>query len=345
MNTKPLSSEKCSVVQKYFVTGIFAGVCLLLGFDMGMWSKPKPSQPTGKSYITNTIFVTNKSLVIQPAQQFHWQQIESTNFVQYVHNLRNLGCPEETLHDVLRAEIDAAYESQMMKHDVNISRFWLSEEETRQVERQRRELEKTKENLLVQLLGWARPDKINGVPLRKQSAVYAVLQKYPLAQKGERENQDTKTERIKALAGILNPKELQDYQIANERGIYIVQALTDGFQPSEMEFRALFDVFNGQTTLTVAGGKYPEEIDAKLRQVLSPERYAYFVALSKAENRNAKMFLKRERMPLSNLAALINVRDQYAGKPINEFRDAVAQILGNTNIANRFVGDISNYSP
>ncbi len=39
--------------------------------------------------------------------RFEWSQLESTNYAIYVHNLRNIGCPEETIRDLITADLDA----------------------------------------------------------------------------------------------------------------------------------------------------------------------------------------------------------------------------------------------
>jgi len=60
-----------------------------------------------------TTFVTNR---------FHWRQIESTNYDDFVANLRAIGCPERTIRDIMLAEIAENYAS----HDRRTPRvpFW-----------------------------------------------------------------------------------------------------------------------------------------------------------------------------------------------------------------------------
>ena len=38
-----------------------------------------------------------------------WQDIESPDFATYVANLRQIGCPEQTIRDILIAEVNALY--------------------------------------------------------------------------------------------------------------------------------------------------------------------------------------------------------------------------------------------
>jgi len=40
---------------------------------------------------------------------FHWRQIESTNYETYITNLRRIGCPEQTIRDIIAADLHAIY--------------------------------------------------------------------------------------------------------------------------------------------------------------------------------------------------------------------------------------------
>jgi hypothetical protein len=42
---------------------------------------------------------------------FHWRQLESTNYLTYVANLRRIGCPAQTIRDLISAEVRAALNS------------------------------------------------------------------------------------------------------------------------------------------------------------------------------------------------------------------------------------------
>ena len=42
-------------------------------------------------------------------QPFHWSQIESSDYRTYISNLREIGCPELTIRDIITADVDALY--------------------------------------------------------------------------------------------------------------------------------------------------------------------------------------------------------------------------------------------
>src|SRR5262245_22753501 len=41
--------------------------------------------------------------------RFQWGMIESTNYEEYVRNLRAVGCPEKTVRDIILAEVRKTY--------------------------------------------------------------------------------------------------------------------------------------------------------------------------------------------------------------------------------------------
>jgi len=43
------------------------------------------------------------------AQPFNWSQLESTDYPTYIANLRRIGCPEQTIRDIMAADLDSAY--------------------------------------------------------------------------------------------------------------------------------------------------------------------------------------------------------------------------------------------
>ena len=44
--------------------------------------------------------------VVEVTAPFHWAQIESTDYRAYIANLRAIGCPEATIHDIVEADVN-----------------------------------------------------------------------------------------------------------------------------------------------------------------------------------------------------------------------------------------------
>lgn len=74
----------------------------------------------------------------QPASKtFHWGQLESSDYKTYISNLRAIGCPEQTIRDIITADVDGLY-SKKRKGSPE-----------RELQRQRQE----ENNVIVSLLG------------------------------------------------------------------------------------------------------------------------------------------------------------------------------------------------
>jgi hypothetical protein len=66
-------------------------------------STPAPSVPVAR---------TAPAPAVPPAptpvpRPFHWSQVESTNYFTFVANLRAIGCPEQTIRDIVEADLKA----------------------------------------------------------------------------------------------------------------------------------------------------------------------------------------------------------------------------------------------
>ena len=100
-------------------------------------------------------------------QYFSWREIESPDYTTYIVNLRDVGCPEQTIRDIIIADVNALY---ARKRAIDIvtpeQQWWRSEpdESVLQVAAQKMgELEDERRALLGRLLGtnWESGDLVN----------------------------------------------------------------------------------------------------------------------------------------------------------------------------------------
>jgi hypothetical protein len=49
----------------------------------------------------------------QTRERFHWSQLESTDYRTYVVNLRSIGCPEQTIRDIIATDLHTVYAPQL----------------------------------------------------------------------------------------------------------------------------------------------------------------------------------------------------------------------------------------
>src|SRR5438067_2541083 len=57
-------------------------------------------------------------------QFFSWQEIESPDYRQYIANLREIGCPEKTIRDIILADVNDLYESRKATEIVTPDQQW-----------------------------------------------------------------------------------------------------------------------------------------------------------------------------------------------------------------------------
>src|SRR6185295_1833484 len=63
----------------------------------------------------------------KPAQAFDWRMVESADYKKYIANLRSIGCPEETIRDIIIADVNKLFESRkraIRGASTNKFQFW-----------------------------------------------------------------------------------------------------------------------------------------------------------------------------------------------------------------------------
>ena len=230
-------------------------------------------------YLTNSVTqitvrkinATNTLLAAMAARATSWMALESTNYVAYIQNLRDFGCPEETVRDIIITDIAKLYgrRKAALRWQAQEDKFWLPHEvgETPQLHLQLRAIEQEQRELVKGLLGvdlrrelarYTGEDayqqaKIAFLPPEKQSAVIEVQEKYEAMEQdiylGSRgvfldEDQEAikrvQRERDAELAKTLTPEELFEFQLRSSDTANSLRASLGGMNPSQEEFRKLF---------------------------------------------------------------------------------------------------------
>lgn len=107
---------------------------------------------------TQTI-VTNqiKTNVVIRRQFFSWREIESPDYPTYIANLREIGCPETTIRDIIVADVNQLFARRRATEVITPAQeWWRTEpdpETVRAAEEKLRALEQERRALLTQLLG------------------------------------------------------------------------------------------------------------------------------------------------------------------------------------------------
>ena len=123
-------------------------------------SRPSPARPLvlQQSAVHQTLKVVEKSVT----NRFDWRAVENSDYRAYIANLRAIGCPEETVRDIIIADVEKLFAERVRHaHEVPASeaKYWLPEQDQssnfaqQQSEAAQQQLEKQKRALIRQLLG------------------------------------------------------------------------------------------------------------------------------------------------------------------------------------------------
>jgi LysM repeat protein len=221
---------------------------------------------------TTTNFVARRQL-------FSWREVESADYPTYVANLRQIGCPEQTIRDLIIADVNVLYSRRRAMELITAAQqWWRSEPDTnvvRAAAEKARELEEERRALLTRLLGpnWEtgdlvsipRPSRagvvldgrvlgalpadtkqaIQNVNVRSQDRMQAYLDaqrragKEPDPVELAKLRQQTRDE----LAGLLSPPELEEFLLRYSQDGNDLRAEFGQlrfFDPTPDEFRAVF---------------------------------------------------------------------------------------------------------
>ena len=220
-----------------------------------------------------TFTVTN-----QLAHGFRWAKVESADYKIYIANLREIGCPEETVRDIIIADVNKLYAPRFtaLQKPEQEKKFWennrqeIPTPESKEREKQVRALTKEKEALLKELLGISGTGDLlmatTGVdwmemqddylPEAKRKAFREVMEKfqeeemefYARARTGGNWDEDYNAAQRKLrkrkdteIAKVLTPEEFMQYQL-HSSGVAknLRYNEIDGFNASEQEFIAVF---------------------------------------------------------------------------------------------------------
>ena len=251
---------------------------------IGGWfftSRSQASRATGASALSETTTNTApvKTAVVVRRQFFSWQEVESDDYPTYIKNLREISCPEQTIRDIIIADVNALYARRRALEVVTMDQqWWRSEPDTnvtQEASAKIRELEQERRALLTTLLGvsWESGDLVSlprpsrapipldgailgALPAEAKQAVEQIaiqsadrLEQYLAAQRQAGKTPDPaelskiRQQTRRELSAILTPAQLEEYLLRysdTARTLRSDLALLKSFNATPDEFRAMF---------------------------------------------------------------------------------------------------------
>jgi hypothetical protein len=213
-----------------------------------------------------------------------WAGVWSDDAKELIRRLRAAGCPEETIQNLVLAEVNRRYQARvrdLWPDRYKEQTFWETQKrdaatskKSRETMQQQRELEKEKSAELVSLLG-VDPEKaqrqadgtdslydyrgrqLGFLPESKRDAVGKYLEGFEdkmqdfyertrglYDSEARAERRQLEAERLKGLAQYLTPQEIREYDLRNSQTATQLSFDLQGLSLNREQYEAIFDIRN-----------------------------------------------------------------------------------------------------
>ncbi len=282
-----------------------------------------------RTVTTNILRPIRTNVVVRP-QMLTWRDIESDDYVTYVRNLRAIGCPEQTVRDIIVADVNELFAQRRATELFNpLHEWWRPEPDQEKVEQaaeQRHAIEMERRTLLAQLLG---PDWEYSGSLLTESAAGSVALDGPLlgamqletkqavrrielnglereralARRAKEQNQPVDSVELarlrqqtrQELSQVLSTAQLEEYMLRYSRTSADLRDSLKGFEPSPDEYRRMFNVIDPIEQELALIGDASDAASLRLRQQLDLQREA---SVAEALGDDRYLFYKLNQDPL-----------------------------------------------
>jgi hypothetical protein len=282
-----MNARQLSLVLLVLNLGLLVAVLILAARGRGR-THAAPGVTVEGQIITNTVTqiavrkINATNLLAALANRpLSWRMLESTNYFAYAQNLRNFGCPEETVRDIILTDVVKFYGERRreLRAKATPPEFWRATPnangvpaESAELSRQLAELDKEENQLLQELLGVDRDTElarylgpaedagpiVSFLPEAKRGGVLDLQSKYAALEETvyERANgllldsdrealRQLKKQREAELAQLLTPEELLAYQLYNSDTANSLRNQLSGFSATQEEFVRIFQLQKG----------------------------------------------------------------------------------------------------
>lgn len=143
---------------------LLANVALAVGLVLSARRTAELANAASSEETNSTLVKTN---VVLRKQFLSWAHVESPDYAIYIQNLRSIGCPEQTIRDIIIADVDALYSRRRATEIISPEQEWWRSEPSPEVVKLASEkllaLDSERRDLLTRLLGpdWEAGDLVN----------------------------------------------------------------------------------------------------------------------------------------------------------------------------------------
>ena len=281
-----LFSAQDMSLQRLLMISILANLVCFVGLfwlSTDRQSSTEPSQPVPAGEPVSSGQAIGQAApperIVREVERFRWSQIESDDYKEYIQNLRDIGCPEETIRNLVKQDLDKYYDQRkadILSKSPARKEFWKSGNPSSlgrpsaSASSQMAQLDREKNEVLGELfkpsglaainrpgpLARARSQAKSGyamdfIPEETKAQLNTLEQEYgsqllkKMAQ-GASDAQDMaeirqlRQDRDSSIATMLTPEQKTEYDLRKSPTAANMRLQMDGFDPSEDEFRDIF---------------------------------------------------------------------------------------------------------
>jgi hypothetical protein len=269
---------------------LIVGNLLFIGVAL-YWMRS--SQTGGSAMVSNSVSnVRGNVLLSIPApaalpaitvtNDFQWAQLESEDYHEYIERLRKIGCPEETIRDIIIADIEKLFAPRLseLRSNTNEPKYWRADDkdlinhlEALQQLKKKRGVDYEKRQVIRDLLGVdlvaerlsnQGEEDFYGKRLGKSMAPDKLDQLRVIIEESNHQEMDVREkswlegesltpgdkqqlrllekEKQQQIAALLSPEELDQYNLWFSTSAYKARDSLLGMDASEQEFLALYQL-------------------------------------------------------------------------------------------------------
>ena len=258
------------------VMGVGAGYFLRTRLE-----PPAPARRAPEAGAVRTVIKGTPPTYVAVTNEFKWAQLESEDYRTYIARLRAIGCPEQTIRDIVIADLDKLLAPRLQaihRHRPDVQ-YWHSDEEEmendfdpRDAQRQERAIDREKRAAIQELFGAdlvrermkqiGKEDyyerRLGFLPEEKRNVVRQILDHYDeeaskirvkqweeadvLTAADREELRRLEAERRAQLAATLSPAEQTQYDLWISPTANTVRRALYGMKATEQEFLAVYQI-------------------------------------------------------------------------------------------------------
>ena len=275
-------------MQRVLVISVVVNVVCLAAL---LWSLSKMQSLESRSILENKkkIVIDKSNLdrtkvaerAVREVEPFHWSQIEAQDYQTYIENLRRIGCPEETIQDLVKRDLDQHYDqlkATALNKGTTRNDYWATghpnalSQPSINTRAELAQLDQEKSAVLKDLFGVEGLAEINRsspyarakskaktgyamdfIPDETMAELNSMEQEFgsKLLKKmasGTSDAQDRNEIRMlreareNQIASMLTPEQKLEYDLRKSPTAANLRLQLDGFDPSEDEFRNIFQI-------------------------------------------------------------------------------------------------------